>query len=608
MHSDIHKLIFHLAKLMLDQEKHILPVDELFDDDLISDFVKSIQIDSPYQQLLLEGVLTESVKEENLYVGFTVEGYFHYVLGEVIYFQTGGKEANELKKLVEENTLKGAKEGVEQCLIRDLQSNDLSRLMWLIDEGGKVLDICIVPLASAFCNVNLSNKDDNEMANIIEKRVSYIFSILLVNSTDNDFVVLEKTINILKSTQRHNLVSKIYAKINETVIPDTLKKAKLYIDSIEFIPDFERKEKLNQIDSFFYQNKEKESFEIYNGIADQFKYISEFEKAQEFYEKALKIGIKEFSEESIEISGLYNDLGGLLRERADYEKAFNYIEKSILIDIKLYGENDPSLWAALGNLAAIYWLNGDYENALSKYEIAIEFTKIKFGKIHPNLASLYNNHGNVFHALGEYDKAINYFESALSISLKVYYENHDLTSSLYNNLGLVWRDKEDYEKALFFFEKSLSIYLNTYGEFHDSTALILANLGYLYMVKDDLDKALELCERSFHTCKKIHGLFHPTIGNVLNTLGIIWKEKGEKDNAIECFQQSLNNDIQLYGDSHYNVGISYFNIADYYMRINMLDDALNYYTQSLDIFLDKLGSDHKYTELAQKKINDLKDL
>lgn len=37
---------------MLKNEQHILAVDTLFDDDVIADFVKSIQIDSPYQQLL----------------------------------------------------------------------------------------------------------------------------------------------------------------------------------------------------------------------------------------------------------------------------------------------------------------------------------------------------------------------------------------------------------------------------------------------------------------------------------------------------------------------------------------------------------------------------
>jgi len=60
----------------------------LFDDIQIVDFAKSIQIDSPYQQMLLEGILTESIHGEKLYVSFTVEGYFHFVLGDIIFDQS----------------------------------------------------------------------------------------------------------------------------------------------------------------------------------------------------------------------------------------------------------------------------------------------------------------------------------------------------------------------------------------------------------------------------------------------------------------------------------------------------------------------------------------
>ena len=86
-------------------------------------------------------------------VTFTVEGYFHYVLGEVIEKQTEGKGAEALKELLENNKLRGITEGVEQCLVRDVEKNDLSRLMGLIDEGGKALDASAYPLSSGIFNL-----------------------------------------------------------------------------------------------------------------------------------------------------------------------------------------------------------------------------------------------------------------------------------------------------------------------------------------------------------------------------------------------------------------------------------------------------------------------
>ena len=79
--TDNHLLLNRLTELMLLKNKHILELDILFEDDKIGDFVKSIQIDSPYQQLILEGVLTETLEEDKLMVSFTVEGYFRHVLG-----------------------------------------------------------------------------------------------------------------------------------------------------------------------------------------------------------------------------------------------------------------------------------------------------------------------------------------------------------------------------------------------------------------------------------------------------------------------------------------------------------------------------------------------
>ena len=91
-----HLLLYRLTELMLMKNKHILELDDLFEDDEIGEYVRSIQIDSPYQQMLLDGVLTESVIDEKLCVSFTVEGYFHHLLGEVIYDRLNGNSSNYL--------------------------------------------------------------------------------------------------------------------------------------------------------------------------------------------------------------------------------------------------------------------------------------------------------------------------------------------------------------------------------------------------------------------------------------------------------------------------------------------------------------------------------
>ena len=195
-----HLLLHHLAKRMLEQQHHILPVDELFDDVMIADYVKSIQIDSPYQQMLLEGVLTESVRDEKLFVSFTVEGYFHFVLGDVILNQSKEKDHTYLIELLENNRLNGVKEGVEQCLIHEVNQGKLERLVSLIDAGGVAEQVARFPLVHAF----------------MKNRVEDVFKILMENPSLHDWNVIKQVRGILSSNQKQQVVDQLDGIIKES--------------------------------------------------------------------------------------------------------------------------------------------------------------------------------------------------------------------------------------------------------------------------------------------------------------------------------------------------------------------------------------------------------
>lgn len=195
-----HLLLNHLAKLMLECEQHFLAVDELFDDDIIADFVKSIQIDSPYQQMLIEGVLTESVRNEKLFVSFTVEGYFHFVLGDVILNQSKEKDHTYLLELLQNNRLNGVIEGVEQCLIQEVNLGKLERLVSLIDAGGVAEQVARFPLVHAF----------------MKNRVEDVFNILMENPSVHDWNVIKHVRGILSGNQKQQVVDQLDGIIKES--------------------------------------------------------------------------------------------------------------------------------------------------------------------------------------------------------------------------------------------------------------------------------------------------------------------------------------------------------------------------------------------------------
>ena len=196
-----HLLLYRLAERMLEQQKNILLVDELFDDDFIADFVKSIQIDSPYQQMLLEGVLTETVRDEKLYVSFTVEGYFHFVLGDVIFDQSKEKDHTYLIELLQNNRLIGIKEGVEQCVIQEVNQGKLDRLVEMIDVGGVAESVARFPLVHAF----------------MKNKVEDVFFTLMENPSSSDWNVIKHVRRILLSNQKQEVVDQLDGIIKESI-------------------------------------------------------------------------------------------------------------------------------------------------------------------------------------------------------------------------------------------------------------------------------------------------------------------------------------------------------------------------------------------------------
>jgi len=600
-----HILLYHLAELMLKREQHQLSVDLLFDDNQIGDFVKSIQIDSPYQQMLLEGVLTESVREEKLYVTFTIEGYFHYVLGEVIYNQTEGKGAEVLKQMVEENKLNGLKEGIEQCLIRDVNQDDLSRLMWLIDSGGELLDLCSKPLAHTFLNIKGQINSEEELTKAYSEQISRVTNELFADPTDNDIEALSRGINYLEETQKNKVLALIYQQINELIVPDNLKKSILYVKSIKHLLESVRNSKLQNLTDYQIKEESDLASSFYNSFGEQFFFVGNYDKAIESFEKSLAIRLKVHGDQHSSTGESYNNLGLMWSYKGEFDKAIEYYEKSLAIRLKVHGDQYWSTGETYNNLGLVWSKKGEYDKAIAYYEKSLAIKLKVHGNQHPSTGISYNNLGLVRSKKGDCDKAIEYHEKSLAIRLKVHGDQHPSTRLSYNNLGSVWSKKGDYYKAIEYYEKSLEIDLKVHGDQHPSTRLSYNNLGSVWFKKGEYDKAIEYNEKSLAITLKVDGDQHPSTGVSYNNLGFAWSKNGEYDKALEYYEKSLAIRLRVYGDRHPSIGESYNNLGNVFKEKKDLIRAKEYFSKAYTIFFESLGQLDAQTQLLSRKLNDL---
>lgn len=224
-----------------------------------------------------------------------------------------------------------------------------------------------------------------------------------------------------------------------------------------------------------------------------------------------------------------NNLGAAWNAKGDYDKAIEYYEKALKSDLKTFGEDHPNIATYRNNLGATWKAKGEYDKAIEYYEMALKSDLKNFGENHPKVANRWNNLGEAWRAKGDYDKAIDYYDKALKSDLKNFGENHPNIAAYRNNLGVAWNAKGEHDKAIEYFEKALKSDLKTFGENHSNVATYRNNLGTALNEKGEYDKAIEYLEKSLSVIRIRLGDDHPYTKTLKTNLRRAKEEKPEQE-------------------------------------------------------------------------------
>jgi hypothetical protein len=271
-------LLLRLAELMLQNERTSLLVDALFDDEQIGDEVKSIQIDSSYQQMLIEGMLTETVQDEKIYISFTIERYFHYVLGTYLYQKA--KQLDRLFELIDsllQNKLNGLKEGIGYCLSLFIDAKQNAFLPEFIDKYPQFAVSSVQALAK-----DIQMNEDSLLVRILAEK------------SDADLIVIKKVVEYFEYAGKPQFNKSIAVIIRNSILPTSILDFSLLADLSKHY------EKENVVDlyeitlkflrSYDFQNKKEIQYAI--GIV-----INLGREILRYSEKKLALAIYEFGYE-----------------------------------------------------------------------------------------------------------------------------------------------------------------------------------------------------------------------------------------------------------------------------------------------------------------------
>ena len=197
-----------------------------------------------------------------------------------------------------------------------------------------------------------------------------------------------------------------------------------------------------------------------------------------------------------------HEVGNAYSILAQYDKAIEYYEKALKPNLNTLGENHLNVAIIWNTLGLAWCAKGDYDKSIEYYEKALKSDLNTFGEDHPNVATYWNNLGAAWYAKGDYNKSIEYYEKALKSGLNTFGEDHPRVATYWNNLGVAWGEKGDYDKSIEYYEKALKSDLNTFGEEHPRVATSWNNLGEAWLAKSEYNKAIEYLEKALKSFKK----------------------------------------------------------------------------------------------------------
>ncbi|AXG69811.1 sensor histidine kinase ComP [Kordia sp. SMS9] len=275
--------------------------------------------------------------------------------------------------------------------------------------------------------------------------------------------------------------------------------------------------------------------------------------------------------------------GDSLKKVKQYQKALDYYKKALSITEK---SNNNGTSALIHNkIGAIYYFLKKYETAKIAYKKTLQLHPISYAS-----ANAYSALGLVHRKLKNGDSILPNIEKGLQLYERFPYEKETFNSFL--NAGIIYKNKQHYDKATQNLLKAASGFevLKDYKKLaatKNAIAEIQRELGNIEKARDYYTEALQLRKQLKDTA---------SIAKSFNNLGNFHKEINDFDSAINYYKKALKlkkRTSKSYGITLHNIGISYYKKGNVTLAKKTYLEAL----ENKKRFKDSLSIGYTHNEL-----------
>jgi len=166
------------------------------------------------------------------------------------------------------------------------------------------------------------------------------------------------------------------------------------------------------------------------------------------------------------IAASYNDLGLVYSFMSDNDKALDFYEKALAIYQTMHGMDHPKIAIANTNMGVVYRNSELYGDAINDFETALKIWETVYKEPHPAKAFVLANLGQTYSKMGDQKAALGYYTRALAMYESSYGKKHPDVARVLNAIGNLKLADHDYDAALSNYQQALQANV---GNFDRST-------------------------------------------------------------------------------------------------------------------------------------------
>ena len=401
------------------------------------------------------------------------------------------------------------------------------------------------------------------------------------------------------------------------------------------------------------------------GIGDLLRRDGSFEMALDFYQRAVKNDLDNFSKydhqrdaSSVRNLGIgpdhprmashYDRLTDVLCDLSRLDEAMEYNDKSLKIRLETLGAEHSDAAESYARRAAVLFLRGQLVDSCNYREKELHIKMRVLGPRHAHVATTLVHVGDIFMASTQPERAMQFFQDAAQIQLEQ--EDSSPVALTCAKLGDACRELDRVEDALAHYGMGQTLGELTLGDGHSSlcalqrgTALALQKLGQHEQAVQSAEKALGIANavsekaRAYHTLAAVYnqqgqheqaleqcrlemevwakalGAEHPKVADVYGLMANIYHEQGQLEQSLEHTELELQarlkgpNQAEL-SCSHAALGAAHVHLVMASYNKEHLEKAAECYRQAFEVGAQALGAEHRLVVRYKSTIKDLTSL